>query len=170
LGVTGPPDLAAALRRARAAQERWADEPLRARARRLRDVRRVLVEHVDDIVATIRDETGKPRIEALGHEAMNVLSLVRHYERRAPRVLRTRRVGTGILLTKHAWKSYQPLGVIGVISPWNFPFMLPALPAVAALVGGNAVVIKPSEHAPRSGRLLGYCSRKAWPTSPAWSR
>jgi len=150
-----PPDIASALARARATQRRWALVPVRQRARRLREVRRLLVERLDDIVAVVRDETGKPRIEALGHEVMNVLSLVRHYERRAPAVLRRRRIGTGILLSKHAYKQYQPLGVVAVISPWNFPFMLPALPTIAALVGGNAVIIKPSEIAPRSGRLLG---------------
>lgn len=150
-----PPDLRAALARARDAQRRWEAVPLRQRAGALRAVRRLLVERIDDVVAVVREETGKPRLEALAHEVLNVLNVVRYYERRAPRVLRRRGVSTGVVVTKRAWKQYEPLGVVAVISPWNFPFMLPALPTVAALVAGNAVIVKPSEIAPRSGRLLG---------------
>jgi acyl-CoA reductase-like NAD-dependent aldehyde dehydrogenase len=109
---------------------------------------------MDEVAATIREETGKPPMEALAHEVLNVLNLIRVTERAAPRVLRRKRVGTGLILTKSAYKQYEPLGVIAVISPWNFPFMLPALPLVQALAGGNGVVLKPSEITPRSGRLL----------------
>ena len=116
---------------------------------------------MEDILTTIRAETAKPPVEALIQEWLVALSLVRYYERRAPRVLRRRRVGTAPLLTKHAYKQYEPLGVVAVISPWNFPFMLPALPAVGALVAGNAVVLKPSEIAPASGRLLGGLLQEA---------
>jgi acyl-CoA reductase-like NAD-dependent aldehyde dehydrogenase len=116
---------------------------------------------MDEVAAVIREETGKPTFEAFGHEIANVLNLIRTTERAAPRVLRRRRVGTGFILTKHAYKQYEPLGVVGVISPWNFPFMLPALPMVQALAAGNAVVLKPSELTPRSGRILGALLRDA---------
>lgn len=147
--------------RARRAQAPWGALGVRARARRLRDVRRVLVRRMDDILATIQAETAKPAAEALVQEWLVALGLVRYYERRAPRVLGRRRVGTAPLLTKYAYKQYEPLGVIAVISPWNYPFMLPALPAVGALVAGNAVVLKPSEIAPASGRLLGALLQEA---------
>jgi acyl-CoA reductase-like NAD-dependent aldehyde dehydrogenase len=146
------PDSAVA--RARAAQAPWGALGVRARARRLKDVRRVLVRRMDDILAVIP-------AEALAQEWLVVLSLVRYYERHASRVLSRRRVGTAPLLTKHAHKQYEPLGVVAVISPWNYPFMLPALPAVGALVAGNAVVLKPSEIAPQSGRLLGVLLQEA---------
>jgi succinate-semialdehyde dehydrogenase/glutarate-semialdehyde dehydrogenase len=148
------PEVVEAVDRARHAQMRWAALTPHARARWLRRARGLLVERMDTIAATIREETGKPRIEALAHEVLNVLNLLRVTERTAPRVLRRRRVGTGLLLTKSASKQYEPLGVIAVISPWNFPFMLPALPLVQALATGNGVVLKPSEFTPRSGRLL----------------
>jgi acyl-CoA reductase-like NAD-dependent aldehyde dehydrogenase len=153
--------VAAAVARARAAQPRWRALGVRGRARRLRDVRRLLVRRMDDILATIRAETAKPAAEALVQEFMVTLNLGRYYERRAPRVLSRRRVGTGFLLTKRAYKQYEPLGVVAVISPWNYPFMLPALPTLGALVAGNAVVLKPSEIAPRSGRLLGDLLQQA---------
>jgi acyl-CoA reductase-like NAD-dependent aldehyde dehydrogenase len=121
---------------------------------------------MDDILATVRAETAKPPAEALSQEWLVALSLVRYYERRAPHMLRRRRVGTGPLLTKHAYKQYEPLGVVAVITPWNFPFMLPALPMIGALVAGNGVVLKPSEIAPRSGRLLGALLSEALPDFP----
>jgi len=148
------PEVIDAVDRARHAQIAWGVLSPRARARYLRRARRLLVDRMDEVAATIREETGKPRIEALSHEVLNVLNLIRVTERAAPRVLRRRRVGTGLILSKSAFKQYEPLGVIAVISPWNFPFMLPALPLVQALAGGNGVVVKPSEITPRSGRLL----------------
>jgi len=148
------PEVIEAVDRARGAQAAWGALSPRARGRYLRRARRLLVDRMDEVVATVRHETGKPRIEALAHEVVNVLNLIRVTERAAPRVLRRKRVGTGLILTKSAHKQYEPLGVIGVISPWNFPFMLPALPLVQALAGGNGVVLKPSEITPRSGRLL----------------
>jgi len=148
------PAVIAAVEEARRAQPPWGALTPRARARYLRRARRLFVDRMDEIATTIREETGKPRMEALVHEVLNVLNLIRATERDAPRLLRRRRVGTGLLLTKSAAKQYEPLGVIGVISPWNFPFMLPALPLVQALATGNGVVLKPSEITPRSGRLL----------------
>jgi len=121
---------------------------------------------MDEVAATIRQETGKPQMEALAHEVLNVLNLLRETEGAAPRVLHRRRVGTGLILTKSAYKQYEPLGVIGVISPWNFPFMLPALPLVQAVAAGNAVVLKPSEVTPRSGRLLVELFQQALPGFP----
>ena len=148
------PEVIDAVDRARHAQAAWGALSPRQRARYLRRARRLLVDRMDEVAAVVREETGKPRMEALAHEVLNVLNLIRATERAAPRVLRRRRVGTGLILTKRASKQYEPLGVIAVISPWNFPFMLPALPLVQALAAGNGVVVKPSELTPRSGRLL----------------
>lgn len=148
------PEVIDAVERARRAQAAWGALTPRSRARYLRRARALLVARMDEVTATVREETGKPRLEALSHEVLNVLNLLRVTERAAPRVLRRRRIGTGLILTKSAYKQYEPLGVIGVISPWNFPFMLPALPLVQALAAGNGVVLKPSELTPRSGRLL----------------
>lgn len=168
--VTAPPsvglDLAPVVRRAREAQRRWASLAPGTRARRLRALRAMLVNRLDDIVAVVREETGKPAFEGLTNEVALVGNLLRHYERRAPRLLRARRVSSGILLTKRCIKLYEPYGVVGVISPWNFPFMLPALPTVSALFAGNAVIVKPSEVTPQSGRLLAALVTEALPDHP----
>jgi succinate-semialdehyde dehydrogenase/glutarate-semialdehyde dehydrogenase len=155
-----------AVARARLAQRAWGALSHRQRAQRMRALREVLVRRADEVIETIHAETGKPRVEALGHEVMVVASLIRTYEKRAPWVLRPRGVGTGILVTKRGTKLYEPYGVVGVISPWNFPFSLPAIPTVSALFAGNAVVLKPSEVTPRTGALLGVLVREALPDHP----
>ncbi|HEX8243206.1 MAG TPA: aldehyde dehydrogenase family protein, partial [Longimicrobium sp.] len=138
----------------------------RERARRMRALRGVLIRRMDEVIEVVRQETGKPAVEALGHEVMIVAGLIKAYEKRAPRVLRRKRVGTGILVNKGGTRLYEPYGVVGVISPWNFPFSMPGIPAVAALFAGNAVVVKPSEVTPRTGALLAELAREAIPEHP----
>jgi len=155
-----------AVARARAAQAAWGALSLRQRVRKMRALRGLLVRRMDDVIDVVRQETAKPAVEALGHEVMIVAGLIRAYEKRAPRVLRPKRVGTGILVNKGATKVYEPFGVVGVISPWNFPFSMPGIPTVAALFAGNAVVIKPSEVTPRTGAMLAELAREAIPDHP----
>ncbi|HEX2205686.1 MAG TPA: aldehyde dehydrogenase family protein [Longimicrobium sp.] len=155
----------AAVGRARAAQAGWGALPVRERARRMRAFRGALIRRMDEVVETIHAETGKPRIEALGHEVFIVAGLVRAYEKRAPKVLRPRRVGSGLLVNKSGTKRYEPFGVVGVISPWNFPFSMPGIPMVGALFAGNGGVIKPSEVTPRSGSSSGRSATSSSPSS-----
>lgn len=152
--------------RAREAQVAWGALTVRERARKLRALRGVVVRRLDEIVDVIRAETGKPAVEALGHEVTIIAGLIRAYEKRAPRVLRPRRVSPGMLVNKGARKLYEPYGVVAVISPWNFPFSMPGIPTIGALFAGNAVVIKPSEVTPRSGAILRDLVREAIPDHP----
>ena len=159
-------EVRAAVERARKAQVAWGALSVRERVRRMRALRGLLVRRMDDVIAVVRAETGKPAVEALGHEVMIVAGLIKAYEKRAPRVLKPRRVGTGILVNKGGTKLQEPYGVIGIISPWNFPFSMPGIPTVAALFAGNSVVIKPSEVTPRTGALLAELAREAIPDHP----
>lgn len=147
--------------RARAAWPRYASISLRERARILRVMRRAILERGDEIARVISEETGKPELEAFAHEVLVVAALLRHYERRMPRLLRPRGAAPGLLLHKRARITYEPLGVAAVISPWNYPFSLVGIPAVCALAAGNAVVVKPSEVTPRSGALFVEIARDA---------
>ena len=156
----------AAVDRARRAQVEWGALSHRERARRMKAVRGALVRRMDEVIDVIRADTGKPALEALGHEVSIVAGLIRTYERRAPRVLRPRRVGTGIMPNKSGTKFYEPYGVVGVISPWNFPFSMPGIPTVGALFAGNAVVVKPSEVTPKSADVLAALVREAIPEIP----
>jgi len=106
-----------------------------------------------EIEDTVVAETGKPRTEAMV-EVITVVDHILHNLKVAPGFFRPRRVPTGWMIWKSAFVQREPLGVIGVVSPWNYPFILSMKPAVTALFGGNGVVLKPSEFTPYSGLLV----------------
>ena len=89
------------------------------------------------------------------HEVTIVADTIGYYARNGARALRQERASTGMLRHKRAVRTYEPRGVVGVISPWNYPFMLAMTPVVTALVAGNTVVLKPSEVTPLTGLLIG---------------
>ena len=155
IDVTTPAEVQTAVARARAAQPAWAETSLRDRARVLSRLVERIVERRDDVVRTICDETGKPEEEALAHEVIAACDATQFYAKRAPRLLADRTVPLHLAKTKRLSISYQPLGVVGVITPWNFPFLLALNPCVQALAAGNAVLLKPSESTPQSALLLG---------------
>ena len=133
--------------RARAAQVAWAEIGVRRRIAVLREFQRKLHEKKSQIAEAITREAGKPVAEALTTEILVVLDAARFLIDNAHRLLRDEPVPHGNLATK--LKSgrlvREPYGVVGIISPWNYPFSIPATEALVALVAGNAVVLKPSE-------------------------
>ena len=153
-------EVEAAVARARTAQEGWATRSPRERARALSGLARVLADQADEIAGRVRDETGKPRTEALAEVAVSV-DLIRFYARTAPRVLRRRRVRPGWLLWKSAWVEREPYGVVGAITPWNYPFIMVLDCAAPALFAGNALVVKPSEYTPWAALLVPDLCREA---------
>jgi succinate-semialdehyde dehydrogenase / glutarate-semialdehyde dehydrogenase len=155
-----------AVQRASAAQKLWSRRAPEERASRMRRLRAALLSRIDDVIEAANRDVGKPRTEGLMHEVVLTASLLRFLEREMPRVLRSRRVATWPFLHKSAVVRQEPYGVIGVISPANFPFFLAALPTLSALAAGNAVVLKPSERAPLTGRLLESIVREAMPEHP----
>ncbi|MGH7338346.1 MAG: aldehyde dehydrogenase family protein, partial [Myxococcota bacterium] len=102
----------------------------------------------------IAAETGKPRAELLTTEILTGCDSLSFYAKRARHILADRSVPLHLLKTKKLRISHVPLGVVGIITPWNFPFILALNPTVQALIAGNAVVLKPSEVTPDSGRLV----------------
>ncbi len=140
----------AAVARARAAQTAWAEVGLRRRIEVLREFQRKLYEHKSEIAAAITREVGKPLAEALVTEVLVVLDTARFLIDNAWALLRDEPVPHGNLATKlkSGWLVREPHGVIGIISPWNYPFSIPATETLAALVAGNAVVLKPSDVTP----------------------
>jgi acyl-CoA reductase-like NAD-dependent aldehyde dehydrogenase len=142
---------------ARAAQPAWAAASLAERAACLEQFRRMLYRRRRDVAERIERETGKPAAEALGTEVQVVLDMARWIARTAPGALRERTRGAAglAMARKRVRTMYRPFGVVGVISPWNYPFMLSAGIVLPALVAGNAVVLKPSELTPGCGAMLG---------------
>jgi acyl-CoA reductase-like NAD-dependent aldehyde dehydrogenase len=158
--TTTPEDVERVVLRARAAQPAWAARSLGERSRILKRVRRRIFERRAELAALIQREAGKPAVEAMTADILTTLDVVRFCERRAPRLLRARTMvpSNVALWRKRVTIEHEPYGVIGIISPWNYPLFLPASSTLAALIAGNAVVLKPSELTPatavRFGELL----------------
>jgi succinate-semialdehyde dehydrogenase/glutarate-semialdehyde dehydrogenase len=147
LECAGESEVQAAVARARAVQAAWAETGVRQRVAVLRKFQRRLLDKKVEIAEAITQEAGKPVAEGLATEVLVVLDAVRFLIDSAYRLLRDEPVPHGNLATK--LKSgrlvREPYGVVGIISPWNYPFSIPATETLAALVAGNAVVLKPSE-------------------------
>ncbi|TLF80814.1 aldehyde dehydrogenase family protein [Nocardia cyriacigeorgica] len=161
--VSTADDVAEAVRRARAAQPGWAARPVEERADIIRRAVEVLVSRRDEIVATVQAETGKPRVEALAVEIVPSCDFLNYWSGRARKDLadEKRRLHGYIAPLKKLVINYQPLGVVGVITPWNGPFVLSLNPVAQALLAGNAVVLKPSEVTPHSGEWAVKVLREA---------
>jgi acyl-CoA reductase-like NAD-dependent aldehyde dehydrogenase len=152
--IATPADVRGAVERARKAQPAWAALSYADRGRYLERAARQLAARQDEFVAAIVAETGKPELEALTTEVITACDALQFYAKRAGRILAERTVPVHLLKTKKLRISYKPLGVIGIITPWNFPFILSLNPTLQALVAGNSVVLKPSEVTPKSGQLV----------------
>ena len=140
-------EVQAAVLRARQAQPQWDAIGVRGRIQLLQQFQRKLLERKHEIAKAITLEAGKPLAEALTTEVLVVLDAARFLIDNAYRILRDEPVPHGNLAAKlkRGRLLRQPYGVIGIISPWNYPFSIPATETLAALVAGNAIVLKPSE-------------------------
>ncbi|HEY7404771.1 MAG TPA: aldehyde dehydrogenase family protein [Candidatus Angelobacter sp.] len=148
--------IAGAVAKAAVAQRRWAAIPVRERLRVLRRFGQLLCEQKDKVAAVISREAGKPEAEALATEILVVLDTVKYLSDYAPQFLLPERVphGNPAMKLKRGTLLREPYGVIGIISPWNYPFSVPSAETLAALVMGNAVALKPSEFTPYSSLEL----------------
>jgi acyl-CoA reductase-like NAD-dependent aldehyde dehydrogenase len=150
LDCAGDGEVYAAVERARAAQPGWAELGLRKRLAVIREFQRMLHSRKSGVAAAITREAGKPLTEALVTEVLVVLDACRFLSENAFVLLRDEPAPHGNLATKLKTGCLvrEPHGVIGIISPWNYPFSIPATETLAALVAGNAVILKPSELTP----------------------
>jgi succinate-semialdehyde dehydrogenase/glutarate-semialdehyde dehydrogenase len=146
--VHGPDEVDAIVRRAKKAQAAWGVLPAQDRADRLLRYRDAIVDRAEEIVEIVSRECGKPRQEALVHEVMTIADLATYYCRNAARILAPEDIALHLLKHRRSVVHFVPRGVVGVISPWNFPFAIPMGDVLAALVTGSAVVVKPSELTP----------------------
>jgi acyl-CoA reductase-like NAD-dependent aldehyde dehydrogenase len=140
-------DVRAVVARARAAQPAWNNFGVHRRVAILREFQRLLHEKKSEVAALITREAGKPLVEALLTEVLVALDAARFCVENAFAFLREQPVPHGNLAmkTKAGRLLREPYGVIGIVSPWNYPFSIPATESLSALVTGNAVVLKPSE-------------------------
>lgn len=152
VAVDSAADVRAAVATARAAFRQWSALDFKQRASILLSARDLLLAKQEDILQTICAENGKPRLEAIS-EFFYVCDVITFYAKQAKRFLKPERITPHLLRNKKVTVHYEPRGVIGLITPWNFPFVLTIGEAIPALMAGNAVVIKPSEWTPLIAKL-----------------
>jgi acyl-CoA reductase-like NAD-dependent aldehyde dehydrogenase len=140
-------EVRAAVARACSVQPGWNEIGLRQRLATLRAFQRLLLAKKSEIAQTITREAGKPLVESLVSEVLVVLDSARFCIENAHSFLRPESVphGNPAMKAKSGHILREPYGVIGIISPWNYPFAIPATESIAALMTGNAVILKPSE-------------------------
>ena len=142
-------DVVAAAHRAREVQKQWAARPVAERAEVLLRLHDLVLAHQDEVLDLIQLENGKARRHAF-EEVIDVALTARYYAHTAEDYLRPkRRQGVQLMLTE-VWEHLHPKGLVGVISPWNYPLTLGISDALPALVAGNAVLAKPDDRTPFS--------------------
>jgi acyl-CoA reductase-like NAD-dependent aldehyde dehydrogenase len=147
LDCAGDDEVRGAVSRARVAQGAWAEVGVNGRLHVVKAFQQHLHQQKAEVARLITQEAGKPHVEALITEVMVVLDAAQFLIRHAYRLLRDEALPHGnlVMKTKAGRIAREPHGVIGIVSPWNYPFSIPATETLAALVAGNAVVVKPSE-------------------------
>jgi coniferyl-aldehyde dehydrogenase len=136
-------------------RQRQPDE--RLRRDRLQRLLQMTLRHEADIVAAASKDFGhRAAADTLLGDVLPTVAAIRHAQRHLRRWMAPRRVPTPLHLRPGRSRVLrQPLGVVGVISPWNYPWHLALVPTAAALAAGNRVMLKPSEHTPAVSALLG---------------
>jgi acyl-CoA reductase-like NAD-dependent aldehyde dehydrogenase len=165
-GVFGEDDVAQTVERAQEAASWWASLPWAERRTRLLAWKSYLTRYIGRLAELVHTETGKPLADA----QLEILLAIVHIDwaaRNARKVLRPRRVRPGLVaINMAATLEYQPLGVVGVIGPWNYPVFTPMGSIAYALAAGNAVVFKPSELTPAVGEWLVNSFAEVVPEQP----
>ncbi|MFY9890717.1 MAG: aldehyde dehydrogenase family protein [Streptosporangiaceae bacterium] len=159
-------DVDATVERAQAAAQWWAELGWAGRRQRLLAWKSYLTRYIGRLAELVHTETGKPLADA----QLEILLTIVHVDwaaRHARRVLHSRRVRSGLVaINQAATLEYQPLGVVGVIGPWNYPVFTPMGSIAYALAAGNGVVFKPSELTPAVGAWLVSSFAEVVPEQP----
>ena len=144
---------------AKNAQKRWSRMPVKKRAKYMYRVRDYMVNHADDIAEIISKDNGKTRVDALSTEVLPAIMAIDYYAKQAKRFLKDRHTlpSSLLLLNKPSKVVRVPFGVIGIISPWNYPFAIPFYEVTMGLLAGNAVVLKVSKETQSVGKKLEEC-------------
>ena len=156
-------DVNEAVKAARRAQPAWASLTFKERGRVILEARKLMLAERDELATLISKEAGKPIAEALSMEIVPTLDSMYYFAHAAASLLRPQKLDIGQygLMGRSSSIAFRPLGVIGIISPWNFPLATPADEVVMALMAGNAVILKPSELTPLIALKLGDIFNRA---------
>jgi acyl-CoA reductase-like NAD-dependent aldehyde dehydrogenase len=141
----------------------WAQLSLEDRARYMRRAADVLLAEIDELAELLTREQGKPRVESYSMELLPTVDALKWIADQGPEILADEKVSfpQAFLKTKRAKFAYEPIGVVGVIAPWNYPWSIPFGEVAIALMAGNGVVLKPASLTPLIGERIRMIFEKA---------
>jgi succinate-semialdehyde dehydrogenase/glutarate-semialdehyde dehydrogenase len=144
------------IEKSRKAQKEWTKFSYRDKARRIKKAARSLGSKRDEITAIIRRENGKLAVDALAAEVIPALMAVSYYIKLGRRIVKPQKLRGGSILMFNKISSlvYKPWGVVGIISPWNYPFSIPFSEVIMALLAGNGVILKTASVTTGCGRVI----------------
>jgi len=156
VGVTAPDHVQSVVADVAQVQPFWAQLTLADRARYLERAAQVVIDEADEIRDLLVREQGKPRNEAFSMEILPTIDALRWIARAGAEILDDEKIPMSqlFLKTKSSVFTYEPLGVIGIISPWNYPWSIPFGEVALALMAGNGVVLKPASLTPLIGERI----------------
>jgi len=152
---TPPVEVEKTMKEAKLSFPSWRDLGVKKRIGYLTKMRKNLLDNLDGYSEIISRATGKSLTESLMSDLLPTIDMIHYYEKNAKEFLSREKRKTPLAF-QHctSYVEYRPVGVVAIISPWNFPFQLSMVPVATALVAGNTVVIKPSNVTPAVGELI----------------
>jgi succinate-semialdehyde dehydrogenase/glutarate-semialdehyde dehydrogenase len=142
-----PEDVEAAIKRAREVQKTWRETSFAERKAILQRYHDMVLSRQDELLDLIQMEGGKARRHAF-EEVLDTTIVARYYANTAEDALKTHRRGGALPVLTQTWEYRHPVGVVAIISPWNYPLTLTASDAIPAIAAGNGIVIKPDSQTP----------------------
>ncbi len=161
--ANSPDEIPGLVTAAREAQKDWAAIGVEGRLEYMKKVRSWLVRNIDEVARVITLDNGKTLLESLNAEIYSSLDMLSFLIKDAAEILGAEKISNPIFQIARIKSEniFQPLGVVGIISPWNFPFAIPFTQSLMALTAGNAVIFKPAELTAYVGELIGDIFKKA---------
>ncbi len=162
-GLGSQKDCMEAIQAAKQAYPSWKERPLQSKKAIFRKAKQILLERYIEISQLITEEKGSPLLESMVMEVISSLESLDYYVHNMDALLKPEKMKHHMVLFNHKKGSFQycSLGPMLVISPWNFPFMIPFLDVVSGLTAGNTVVLRPSSTTPFCGLFIGEVFKEA---------
>lgn len=149
-------DLTRTVQKAKQAQKEWAAKSIAERAAHLLLIRDYIANNAEKIAEIIHKDNGKTRIDALSTEVIPASMAADYYAKNGKKLLARKKLKAGNLLfiNKRSYVDRVPFGIIGIISPWNYPFAIPFNEILMALIAGNAVILKVATQTLEVGKAI----------------
>ncbi|MFQ5709442.1 MAG: aldehyde dehydrogenase family protein [bacterium] len=162
--TTNPDDIPTILQKVSRAFEDWSSLSLTARLELFKKSYRQFYQFKDEMASLISAETGKPLVEAYSCEILPVLDCFKYYIKNIGKIVRKQKIKASnpLFKVRKGVVTYEPLGVVAVISPWNFPFLLSMQHIIPAILAGNVVIHKPSEYTTLTGLKIREIFNRAY--------